>query len=150
MKLALVQICSGDNPAKNLEKTCAFIREAARAGAELIVTPEVTNCVSQSRDHQRQVLQTEAQDLTLAQLRKLAEQERIWLLIGSLALKNSGPDDRFSNRCFLIDPQGQIQARYDKIHMFDVTLSSSESYNCLLYTSPSPRDRQKSRMPSSA
>ena len=128
MKLALIQICSGDNPAKNLEKTCAFIREAAQAGAELIVTPEVTNCVSQSRDHQRQVLQTEAQDLTLAQLRKLAEQERIWLLIGSLALKDSGPDDRFSNRSFLIDPQGQIQARYDKIHMFDVTLSSSESY----------------------
>jgi predicted amidohydrolase len=128
MKLALVQICSGDNPAKNLEKACAFILEAARAGAELIVTPEVTNCVSLSRDHQRQVLQTEAQDLTLAQLRKLAEQERIRLLIGSLALKNSGPDDRFSNRCFLIDPQGQIQARYDKIHMFDVTLSSSESY----------------------
>ena len=63
-----------------------------------------------------------------AQLRKLAEQERIWLLIGSLALKNSGPDDRFSNRSFLIDPQGHIQARYDKIHMFDVTLSSSESY----------------------
>ena len=128
MKLALVQICSGDNPSKNLEKTCAFIREAARAGAELIVTPEVTNCVSQSRDHQRQVLQTEAQDLTLAQLRELAEQERIWLLIGSLALENSGPEDRFSNRSFLIDPQGQIQARYDKIHMFDVTLSSSESY----------------------
>ena len=98
MKLALVQICSGDNPTKNLGKTCGFIREAARAGAELIVTPEVTNCVSQNRDHQRQVLQTEAQDLTLAQLRKLAEQERIWLLIGSLALKNSGPDDRFSNR----------------------------------------------------
>ena len=129
MKLALVQICSGDNPAKNLEKTCAFIREAARAGAELIVTPEVTNCVSQSRDHQCQVLQTEAQDLTLAQLRKLAEQERIWLLIGSLALKNSGPGDRFSNRSFLIDPQGQIQARYDKIHMFDVNLSNKEIYN---------------------
>ena len=128
MKLALVQICSGDNPTKNLGKTCGFIREAARAGAELIVTPEVTNCVSQNRDHQRQVLQTEAQDLTLAQLRKMAEQERIWLLIGSLALKNSGPDDRFSNRSFLIDPQGQIQARYDKIHMFDVTLSGSESY----------------------
>ncbi|MDB2417704.1 carbon-nitrogen hydrolase family protein, partial [Paracoccaceae bacterium] len=45
MKLALVQICSGDNPTKNLGKTCGFIREAARAGAELIVTPEVTNCV---------------------------------------------------------------------------------------------------------
>ena len=119
---------AGITQQKNLEKTCTFIREAARAGAELIVTPEVTNCVSQSRDHQRQVLRTEAQDLTLAQLRKLAEQERIWLLIGSLALKNSGPDDRFSNRSFLIDPQGQIQARYDKIHMFDVTLSSSESY----------------------
>lgn len=109
MKLALVQICSGDNPTKNLGKTCGFIREAARAGAELIVTPEVTNCVSQNRDHQRQVLQTEAQDLTLAQLRKLAEQERIWLLIGSLALKNSGPDDRFSNRSFLIDPHQCIQ-----------------------------------------
>ncbi len=66
MKLALIQICSEDNPTKNLEKTCVFIHQAARAGAGLIVTPEVTNCVSQSRDHQHQVLQTEAQDLTLA------------------------------------------------------------------------------------
>jgi predicted amidohydrolase len=74
------------------------------------------------------VLHHEADDPTLAALRDKAARAGIWLLIGSLALKTDGPDGRFANRSFLIGPDGGAVAHYDKIHMFDVTVSESESY----------------------
>jgi predicted amidohydrolase len=128
MKAALIQLCSGDDPAANLIETTALVQEAAGGGADFILTPEVTNCVSASRARQQEVLALEADDITLAALREVAAQRRIWLLIGSLALKTGDADGRFANRSFLIAPDGGIAARYDKIHMFDVTISDTESY----------------------
>ena len=119
MRTALVQLCSGDDPAANLERTAAFVAQAADRGARFVLTPEVTNCVSNSRSRQREVLHHEADDPTLAALRAQAAERGIWLLIGSLALKTDDPDGRFANRSFLIGPDGAIVARYDKIHMFD-------------------------------
>ncbi|MEM9901758.1 MAG: carbon-nitrogen hydrolase family protein, partial [Pseudomonadota bacterium] len=127
MRAALVQLNASDDPAENLPRTAALVAEAADQGAQFVLTPEVTNCVSGSRTHQRAVLQSEAEDETLAGLRGAAATHGIWLLIGSLGLKLPG-EDRFANRSFLIDPEGTIVARYDKIHMFDVDISESETY----------------------
>lgn len=128
MRAGLVQLSSSDDPVANLSVTRGFIREAAEAGADLVLTPEVTNCVSASRSRQNDVLTAEADDITLAGLRADAEALGIWLLIGSLALKTTDPDGRFANRSFLIAPDGGIAARYDKIHMFDVDVSPTETY----------------------
>ena len=128
MKAALLQLNSGDDPVANLTRTTAMIAQAAGQGAAFVLTPEVTNCVSQDRAHQTHVLELEADDLTLAGMRDAAIRHGIWLSIGSLALKTDDPDGRFANRSFLIDPAGQIVARYDKIHMFDVTVSETETY----------------------
>ena len=128
MKAALVQLNSSDDPTANLPVTQEFIRQAAASGADIVMTPEVTNCVSASRTHQTAVLQSQDEDMTLAALRTQAESLGIWLLIGSLALKTDDPDGRFANRSFLIDPSGGIAGWYDKIHMFDVTVSETESY----------------------
>lgn len=128
MKAALVQLNVTDDPARNLTGTVQMVRDAADQGAEFVLTPEVTNCVSTSRAHQRDVLQTEEDDMTLAALRAVAAEKNIWLLIGSLGLKTDDPDGRFANRSFLIGPEGQIVARYDKIHMFDVDIDATESY----------------------
>ncbi|MEM6489999.1 MAG: carbon-nitrogen hydrolase family protein [Pseudomonadota bacterium] len=126
---ALVQLTSSDDPLANLPVTEGFVREAAAAGARLIVTPEVTNCVSSSRTHQRAVLCEEDADPTLARLRAVTEELGVWLVLGSLALKAGEPgEDRFANRQFLIAPTGAVVARYDKIHMFDVTLGGGEDY----------------------
>lgn len=125
---ALIQLTSGDDPSENLRETRAFIAEAAGGGARLVLTPEVTNCVSSSRTRQIEVLQHEEQDQTLASLRQQAADLGIWLLIGSLALKTDDLDGRFANRSFMIDPQGAVVARYDKIHMFDVQVSAEETY----------------------
>jgi predicted amidohydrolase len=128
MKVGLVQLCSGDDPVANLAATRDLIAQAAAQDAEFVLTPEVTNCVSQDRAHQGAVLQTESDDITLAGLRETARDLGIWLSIGSLALKTDGDDGRFANRSFLIDPTGAIMARYDKIHMFDVDVSATETF----------------------
>ncbi|MES0864137.1 carbon-nitrogen hydrolase family protein [Ruegeria sp. SCPT10] len=128
MKTALLQITSSDDPAANLEMVRNMIAEAVAEGAQFILTPEVTNCVSNSTTRQREVLQHEEDDLTLAGLRAQAAELGVWLLIGSLGIKTHDPDGRFANRSFMINPQGQIVARYDKIHMFDVQVTETETF----------------------
>ncbi len=132
LRAGLIQTCAGDVPAENLAQTSALIREAAAEGAQLCLTPEVTNIVTFSRRLQAEILRTEGEDPGLAAYRELAAELGRWLLIGSLALK--AEDDpgqerpRFVNRSFLIDASGGIVARYDKIHMFDVEVGEGESY----------------------
>lgn len=128
MKAALLQLTASDDPAENLSTTTGMIAEAANLGAGFVLTPEVTNCVSQDRSRQNAVLQLEEDDPTLAGLRDAAVRHGVWLSIGSLALKTGDADGRFANRSFLIDPAGRIVAWYDKIHMFDVTVSETETY----------------------
>lgn len=128
MKTALLQLTSSDDPVANLPRTVQMVREAFDMGAEFVLTPEVTNCVSNSRTHQTQVLAFEEDDVTLSTLRDLAAELGIHLLIGSLALKTGDADGRFANRSFLIGPDGDVLARYDKIHMFDVAISNTETF----------------------
>ncbi|AEI96099.1 carbon-nitrogen hydrolase family protein [Roseobacter litoralis] len=128
MKTALLQLSVSDDPAENLPVTLGYLRQAAAEGAQFILTPEVTNCLSTSRSHQREVLSHEADDLTLQAMQQEARALGVWILIGSLALKTGDADGRFANRSFMIDPQGAIVARYDKIHMFDVQVTPEETY----------------------
>ena len=128
MKAALVQMSSSDDPATNLAEASVMIRDAVARGAEFVLTPEITNCVSGSREHQRKVLATEELDPVLAGLRALAADLKIWLLIGSLGVKSGEADGRFANRSLLIAPDGSVKARYDKIHMFDVDLGPGEKF----------------------
>ncbi|MDO5648741.1 carbon-nitrogen hydrolase family protein [Paracoccus sp. (in: a-proteobacteria)] len=128
LSVALIQLTVGDDPMANLRDTVPLIRQAAAQGAQFILTPEATNILSPDRDWQARVLHPESSDPTLSALRAEAQAARIWLLIGSLALKTDDPDGRFANRSFLIDPNGQIAARYDKLHMFDVQISDTEQF----------------------
>ncbi|MDV4169100.1 carbon-nitrogen hydrolase family protein [Rhodovulum sp. FJ3] len=127
-RLGLIQMCAGDDPAQNARTAAAMVNEAADQGAEFVLTPEVTNCLSSSRTHQRAVLTSEDQDITLSTLRDVAAKRGVWVLIGSLGLTTDDADGRFANRSFLITPTGEIAARYDKIHMFDVDIGNGESF----------------------
>jgi predicted amidohydrolase len=127
MKVAALQLCASDDPVANLELTISMVQRAAEAGVQFIATPEVTNCVSSSRRRQNEVLALQEDDQTLAAMCAAAARFGVWISVGSLALKLPD-DDRFTNRSFMIDPSGQIIAQYDKIHMFDVTLSETEQY----------------------
>lgn len=132
MRAALIQMTSSDDPQANCATVLEHLRAAAAAGAQIALTPEVTNCVSSSRSHQHAVLTTEAEDITLAAVRAEARALGLWVLLGSLALKtpdeDTDADGRFANRSFLIGPDGAVVARYDKIHMFDVDVSETETW----------------------
>lgn len=128
MQAAILQLNVTDDPVANLAVTVGMLREAAADGAEFVLTPEVTNCISTSRNHQRDVLQFEEDDQTLAALRAEAKALGVTLLIGSLGVQTADADGRFANRSFLIGPDGDVIARYDKIHMFDVQISETETW----------------------
>lgn len=128
MKIGVVQLNVGPDPKDNLIETTRFISAAVAEGAEVIFTPEVTNLIETDHARQQQVLFKEEDDPTLGALSALAAELKVTLQIGSLALKTDDPDGRFANRGFLISPEGSIMARYDKIHMFDVALSKSETF----------------------
>nr|WP_221188732.1 carbon-nitrogen hydrolase family protein [Limimaricola variabilis] len=123
-----MQLTASDDPAQNVETLRGMVREAVAQGAELVCTPEVSNCVSASRSRQIEVLRPEAEDPMLAAMRDEAARAGIWLSLGSIAVKTDDPDGPFANRSFLIGPDGGIAARYDKIHMFDVEVSATETY----------------------
>ena len=128
MRIGVIQLNNGDDPIFNLSCTQIFIADAVAQGATFVATPEVTNMVSTSQVYQNSVLRHEMDDQTLRALRATAADLNIWLLIGSLTLKTNNPDGRFSNRSFLINSKGEIMARYDKVHLFDVEISQTESF----------------------
>jgi deaminated glutathione amidase len=124
--VGLVQMRSGLTPSANLEAAVKLIGEAKSQGADYVLTPEMTNIMDLKRERLFAAIVPEEEDATLASLRTLARKLGIHLHIGSLALKIS--PERAVNRSFVIDPQGEIIGRYDKIHMFDVDLGGGESY----------------------
>ncbi|MGE0722908.1 MAG: carbon-nitrogen hydrolase family protein [Alphaproteobacteria bacterium] len=126
-KAACLQITSARDVAPNIETIQRLAREARAAGADIAMTPEVSNIIEPNRQAQLEKVRFEGEDPMLAAGRDLARETGLWLLLGSLAIRIDG-DQRLANRSFLIAPDGSIVARYDKIHMFDVNLANGESY----------------------
>jgi hypothetical protein len=125
-KVGLVQMRSGVDPQANLATALVAIEETARAGAAYVLTPEMTNIMEVKRERLFATIADEELDPTLAALREAAREFSIYVHIGSLAVKVL--PDKAVNRSFLIDRRGDVVARYDKIHMFDVDLANGESY----------------------
>jgi deaminated glutathione amidase len=123
---ACVQITSQREFAPNIQAVGDLVRRARDAGAELIMTPEITGMFEPKRDLHLAKATDEAANPALAAFRDLARETGAWLLVGSLAIKLEAA--RLANRSFLLAPDGVIAARYDKIHMFDVDLENGESY----------------------
>jgi predicted amidohydrolase len=125
-KAAMIQMRSGLQPSANIDAAVRYIGDAKSAGAEYVLTPEMTNILAANREQLFAVVVEEGADASLATLREVARKLGIYVHVGSLAIRIS--PDRAANRSFLIDPKGDILARYDKIHMFDVDLAGGESY----------------------
>jgi deaminated glutathione amidase len=125
-RVGLIQMRSGRTPAANSDTAVRLIRDAKAAGADYVQTPEMTNIMDERRSTMFAAIAPEETDPSLAAFRETARAQRLWVHVGSLALKVS--PDKAVNRAFVIDPHGEIVARYDKIHMFDVDLAGGESY----------------------
>ena len=128
MRIALAQMCSGIDPDENARQLHSLIAEAAAGDAAMIFTPEMTGLLDRDRSRAAAVIRSESEDVVLLAARSEARQARIWVHLGSLAVKaidSSG--EKWLNRSYLINPDGVIAARYDKIHLFDVDISPDES-----------------------
>jgi predicted amidohydrolase len=125
-RAAAVQMRSGLSVAANVAAAEKLIREAAAAGAQYVLTPEMTTVLDRDRARLVAAIESEERDPSLPRFRALAAALGIHLHIGSMAIRL--PDGGVANRAFLIAPDGKVIARYDKIHMFDVDLPGGESY----------------------
>ena len=133
-RAALVQLRAGRAIAPNLDQAEALIRQAAKGGADYVQTPENSALMELEPERVLALVQPEAESVPLSRLRSLAVELGIWLHIGSLGIKIG--EGRVANRSYVIDPEGEIAARYDKLHMFDVDLAGGESYRESQYYEP--------------
>jgi deaminated glutathione amidase len=129
--VACVQFTAGPDPEPNIATVTGLIRRARDAGADLITTPEASNFI-ESGQKRREKARREADDPFLAAMRALSRELGAWILVGSLVIDPSGEpgaegEIRLANRSFLLDAQGGIVAKYDKIHLFDIDLPNGES-----------------------
>ena len=126
MRIALYQARTGIDPVANAEALVARVGEAAAGGAAMLFTPEMSGLLDRDRERAASHLRADGDDEVLRRVREAAAAKRIWVHLGSLALRSDG--DKLVNRGFVIDDQGQIRARYDKMHLFDVDLPTGESW----------------------
>jgi predicted amidohydrolase len=127
LNVACVQLTSTTTIAENIEISSALIREAHAKGAQFITMPEVVNLCQRRSELAVAAVQFEENEQALKAYRALADELGVWLLAGSLAIKQPN-DPRLANRSFLIDSGGAVVATYDKIHMFDVNLANGETF----------------------
>ena len=126
-RAALVQMCSGRDVERNLADATALIREAVAQGAQYVQTPEITTLMEMERGRLFAAVRPEEGNPAVARFAALAQELGIWLHVGSMAvLLGNG---KIANRSLLFGPGGAIQARFDKLHMFDVELPGGESYH---------------------
>ncbi len=124
---ACIQMTSGPAIDANVAAASDLVRRARERGADLIMTPEVSDMIEPKRALALDKARPESEHAMVAAFRDLARETGAWLLLGSAVIRDTNAE-RLSNRSFLISPQGEIAARYDKIHMFDVDLPTGERH----------------------
>jgi deaminated glutathione amidase len=126
VRISILQAQSGIDPAANAARLVEAVEQAAAGGAAMLFTPEMSGMLDRDRERALGKARGEGEDEVLAAVRAAAARTRIWVHVGSLALL--GPGGKLVNRGFVIDDTGEVRARYDKIHLFDVDLPTGESW----------------------
>ena len=126
MRIAVLQMTAGIDPAANAATLAAAVGEAVAGGAAMLFTPEMSGLLDRDRARAERHVVPEADNPVLAAVREAAQRAGVWVGLGSLAVRRA--DGRWANRSLLIDDNGAIAARYDKIHMFDVDLATGETW----------------------
>lgn len=121
-------MCSGVDPSRNVSKMVDAIAETAAAGAVMYFAPEMSLLLDRDRSRARSKIFAEADTPWLGALREAARVSGVWVHLGSMAVVHEDGSGRLANRSLVIDDGGEIRARYDKIHMFDVQLAGGERW----------------------
>lgn len=125
-RIALFQSCTGIDPEANARALAAAVEEAAAGDAQMLFTPEMSGLLDRDSARAAKRVRTEEEDQVLAACREAARANAIWIHLGSLAVRAG--EGKLANRGFVIDDRGEVRARYDKIHLFDVDLPTGESW----------------------
>jgi len=126
VRVALFQSTTGIDPADNGKRLIDAVEQASADGAAMLFTPEMSGLLDRNSARAALNVRAEEDDAVLAACRDAAHARGMWVHVGSLAVLTEG--GQLANRSFVIDPRGEIRARYDKIHLFDVDLPSGESW----------------------
>jgi len=126
-RVALVQNCAERDMAPSIVQLEGLIRAAAKDGAHLIQLPELATMIEPDNAAVLAKAKPEADDPGVAKFRALASELKRWIHVGSLLIRESGRD-KVVNRSFVLDPDGRVTARYDKIHLFDVAIKDGQYY----------------------
>ena len=127
MRAALFQATSGVDPLLGARALVEAVERAAGEGADMLFTPEMSASLDRDRARAAANIVAEEQDVALAAVREAAAKHGVWVHLGSLAVRSDNGDGRFANRGFVIDGEGAIRARYDKMHLFDVDLPDGQT-----------------------
>ncbi len=128
MKIAVHQMCSGIDPTENTKKVITGVHSAAGQGAQMYFAPEMSVLLDRDRRRAKESILIEASNPFLNDICKAAADTNIWVHLGSMPVLHEDESGRYGNRSFLIDNTGIVRARYDKMHLFDVDLSTGESW----------------------
>ena len=126
MKIAVLQMNGGIDPAANAATIVQAIADAKVNGAVMLFTPEVSGLVDRDLARAATNIHAEGDDPVLGAVRAAAAEQGLWVHLGSLLIRRD--DGKLANRGFVIDDTGAIRARYDKLHLFDVDLPTGESW----------------------
>ncbi len=125
-KVSCIQLRSDDNFQNNLNRTTKLIKKAVSQKTNFILTPEISSIFLLNKKKLLKICTSMQKDKYLLGIKLLAKKYKVWILIGSLIIKIG--KNKLVNRAVLIDKFGKIKCYYDKIHMYDATLSKKEKY----------------------
>jgi predicted amidohydrolase len=126
MRIAAIQMTSTPDKSRNIADAHTLLIEAIDRGAEIVAFPENFSILTGDAKQYLDAAET-LKGLTVSTLQEWAAENDIWILGGSLPLKTKNPA-LVTNTSLLISADGDITARYDKIHLFDVNLSGDREY----------------------
>jgi nitrilase len=119
-KVAAIQMTSGHIVAENLRHAAELLREAKDLGAEIACLPENFSFMGLKDPDKLAVAEPDGDGMVQSFLSDSARKLNMWILGGTIAIR--GDATRVANASLLIDARGKRVARYDKIHLFDVTI----------------------------
>ena len=125
-RIAVWQTTSGIDPVANGAALADAIARAASGGATMVFAPEMAGLVDRDRKRAAAHVVREEDSAFVAAARAAAARQGIWVHLGSLPVLADG--ERWRNRSLVIDSNGAVVGRYDKIHLFDIDLPSGESW----------------------
>ncbi|MEO5340706.1 MAG: carbon-nitrogen hydrolase family protein [Magnetococcus sp. MYC-9] len=127
MRAAVIQLCTTADREENLRLADHWMVLAVQQGAGLLVLPENFSFMGRSDEERRRHWESRDDTPSLSFLQAFSRRHRVWIVGGSIPMRLAD-SNKVHNSCFVVDAEGEIRGRYDKIHLFDAELGGETPY----------------------